>query len=984
MDNQIVSVIVNTVDRPNDLRRCLNAVFDQTYKNFEVVIVNNGKEGETRRLLKQFQREHSNLRVVEDKTKKLSYLFNVGWKNASPDASVFAYCADDTEPDKDWLKSIVDWLEEHPDTSVSGPTLSTTQPPGEMFALYNMMKRHFFLRPILRLYEYFVMEDKTFEPGHWPESGAFTMGAGIPLPHIKEPIEIDLLTSGNMGVTREAMEKVRGFDENFLFNHADGDLFIRLKKAGYKMIFHPEVKVLHHMRFGPTRFPEIMGRDTAFYYLKDVRPKSFRGWIGFFMNLGVFLTYWIFKAIQQRSLRQLKGISGFIHGATVFFKTNTPERNETLKKLAVFAAFLLLFGQSVRKLYPFKGMLAYGDAWPVPQSANQAWQYFRTAWDIHNPGINMPGVTQISFLLAPISLLLRVFSPEKLSWIVYVIAPLSLCFASAYWFLGKIVSSKYAKFISAFIYSVNPVTLGEILGGSVTTLYAHALLPPAVWYLHKSYQKAGVSREFVLFVLFTTLGYVASDHILIWIAPLMLIYVVRPIFNKDKRAILGNFIKSLAAGACVILLTLPYTFYYVKVALPFLGGGLRPDVLDFLLKNVGDTYNHWGIKQAIRFGGNLYEPLYGTDDLWARAGFIIPLLSFSWLILYAKEISKMLTLLYRRIDTWIHRSGEKLESRAAGGIDSRTAVSLAVTAGAILMILFIANARDHLFGFLSKFSFLLRFRNPSRPSMFLAFCYLPLIGLTIEKVIRFRWPKIVRAAIAGLIALPVTYFASPFFSGDLTMAKNRGTTYTIAPYYYEVGEWLTQKRLKTGEDFRTLWLPWNHEEAEMKLRYVDPLTYSVPINYGAYTEGGYLQNMKKTYCLLASEKSDAADRLAVVGVKYIVLNRNSKDSGRARCEYGYQTPWLAGAVGDFERILGGYKDFKLVKELSLVKIYENLAYDKSKIDASLSGFAPEDIGRMQRVKDVMIVIAGIGWLVTLLSLVVLEVKSSKCKVQSYS
>ncbi|PIZ42935.1 hypothetical protein COY33_02340, partial [candidate division WWE3 bacterium CG_4_10_14_0_2_um_filter_42_7] len=239
----------------------------QTYRNFEVVTVNNGKEGETRRLLRNYQKEKNKLTVVEDKTKKLSYLFNLGWKNASKEAEIFAYCADDTEPQKDWLENIVTYLTENPNSAVSGPTLATTNPPGEMFALHAMMKKNFLLRAILRVYEYFVMEDKTFEPGHWPESGAFTMGAGIPLPHIKTPVEIDLLTSGNMGVTREAMEKVGGFDEHFLFNHADGDLFIRLKRAGYKMIFHPEVTVLHHMRFGPTRFPEIMGRDTAFYYL---------------------------------------------------------------------------------------------------------------------------------------------------------------------------------------------------------------------------------------------------------------------------------------------------------------------------------------------------------------------------------------------------------------------------------------------------------------------------------------------------------------------------------------------------------------------------------------------------------------------------------------------------------------------------------------------------------------------------------------------
>jgi len=326
MKRPFVSVIINTVDRPKDLKRCVSAVLNQTYRNFEIVVVNNGVGEETRALLgeckvqtclpaRQGAKCKVNFKVIENKTKRLSYLFNLGWKNADPKAEIFAYCADDTEPDKIWLETIVNYLSEHPEAgAVSGPTLSMIEPAGEMFALYDLMKKTLVTKLFLRMYEYFVMEDKTFEPGHWPESGAFTMGAGIPLPHIKEPIEIDLLTSGNMGIWRSVMEEIGGFDERFLFNHADGDLFIRIKKAGYKLIFHPQVKVLHHMRFGPTRYPQIMGRDTALYYLKDVRPHSVRGWIGACLNLLVFNVYWIFKAVQQKDPKQLLGIGGFLWG----------------------------------------------------------------------------------------------------------------------------------------------------------------------------------------------------------------------------------------------------------------------------------------------------------------------------------------------------------------------------------------------------------------------------------------------------------------------------------------------------------------------------------------------------------------------------------------------------------------------------------------------------------------------------------------------
>lgn len=943
MKNPFVSVIVNTVDRPEDLKRCLGAVFSQTYKNFEVVVVNNGKEGETRRLLKTFEKENNKLKVVEDKTKKLSYLFNVGWKNASKESEIFAYCADDTEPKKDWLQNIVTYLTENPDSAVSGPTLATTNPPGEMFALYTMMKKNFILRAILRIYEYFVMEDKTFEPGHWPESGAFTMGAGIPLPHIKSPIEIDLLTSGNMGVTRDAMEKVGGFDENFLFNHADGDLFIRLKRAGYKMIFHPEVTVAHHMRFGPTRFPEIMGRDTAFYYLKDVRPKTLRGWIGAIMNLTVFLTYWVFKAFQQKNLNQLKGISGFIYGIFVFFKTKTLERNRILKKLVVLAGFLLLFGQAIRKLYPFNGMIAFGDAWPMPQNAEQAFGYFKTAWDTHNPGINMPGVTQISFMLAPISLLLKVFSPESLSWLTYIFAPLPLCFISAYWFSGKIVSSKVAKFLSAFIYSVNPITLGEIVGGSVTTLYAHALLLPTIWFLHKGFQKKGLNKSFLLFVVFLTLGYLASDHLLIWIVPLMIAYTVKPVFNKDRKTFVSNIFKSLFAGLSVILLTLPYTFYYLKIALPFLNGGVKPDVLQFLLKNVIDTYNHWGNKQAMRFGANIYENLFGTDYRWARFGFVIPILAFLSIPIHLKEILKK---------------------------EKRGLLIIFCALGAILTILFIANARGEILNFLARFPFFLRFRNPSRPSLLLAFFYSPMIALTLDKITSLKLSNLLaklRFVIIFGAFITAAYYAIPFFSGDMTLLRNRGNTYVIPAYYYKVTSFINNQRTSEKDNFRTLWLPWNHEDAEMKLRYLDPLTYSVPINYGAYAETSYLRDMKLVYGAFSKKDPQALDMLADAGVKLLVVNKNIKDPGKIKFEYEYQTPWLSGAPQRYEKILNGKiyaEKLEKIYDKDGVQIYNNLRYSKDEVSQEIAGFAPANgnVNKLQKIKDIAIIISLLSWL----------------------
>jgi len=46
-------------------------------------------------------------------------------------------------------------------------------------------------------------------------------------------------------IRRTAMEKIHGFDEKFQLYYEDTDLFVRVRSAGYKILFSPQVKVFH-------------------------------------------------------------------------------------------------------------------------------------------------------------------------------------------------------------------------------------------------------------------------------------------------------------------------------------------------------------------------------------------------------------------------------------------------------------------------------------------------------------------------------------------------------------------------------------------------------------------------------------------------------------------------------------------------------------------------------------------------------------------
>jgi hypothetical protein len=63
---------------------------------------------------------------------------------------------------------------------------------------------------------------------------------------LNKPHEIDAGFGTFMFVRQKALEQVGRWDENYFFYGEDLDLFYRLKKAGWKIIFYPEILVTHH------------------------------------------------------------------------------------------------------------------------------------------------------------------------------------------------------------------------------------------------------------------------------------------------------------------------------------------------------------------------------------------------------------------------------------------------------------------------------------------------------------------------------------------------------------------------------------------------------------------------------------------------------------------------------------------------------------------------------------------------------------------
>lgn len=78
-----ISVIVPVYNKINDLARCVNSLINQTFDNFEIILVDDGSQDGSAGLCDLFAKEHANIKVIHKSNGGLSDARNVGMEKAS-------------------------------------------------------------------------------------------------------------------------------------------------------------------------------------------------------------------------------------------------------------------------------------------------------------------------------------------------------------------------------------------------------------------------------------------------------------------------------------------------------------------------------------------------------------------------------------------------------------------------------------------------------------------------------------------------------------------------------------------------------------------------------------------------------------------------------------------------------------------------------------------------------------------------------------
>jgi glycogen(starch) synthase len=215
-----VSVVINTLNRRESLRRALVGLSEQTYPHFELVVVNGPSTDGTEEMVDAFD---GPIRLARCPEANLGRSRNVGVGVAAGD--VVAFLDDDAEPEPEWLTEIVARYDDPNIAGVGGPVFDV--PLGQV-----------------------VWDLCTCTRLGQPE----TSSEGPPSRYVGAGADPFLYLPGaNMSFRRSALARVGGFNGLLRHNYDDAEVCARVIDAGYGLTVLEDALVRHARAPNPAR-----------------------------------------------------------------------------------------------------------------------------------------------------------------------------------------------------------------------------------------------------------------------------------------------------------------------------------------------------------------------------------------------------------------------------------------------------------------------------------------------------------------------------------------------------------------------------------------------------------------------------------------------------------------------------------------------------------------------------------------------------------
>ena len=110
MDEKLVSVIIPAYNIEDYIGRCLDSIISQTYKNLEIIVVDDGSRDHTGEILDNYAKKDRRIKVIHKENGGVSSARNKGIEAAEGD--YIGFIDGDDLIESEMYKTLVDLLEE--------------------------------------------------------------------------------------------------------------------------------------------------------------------------------------------------------------------------------------------------------------------------------------------------------------------------------------------------------------------------------------------------------------------------------------------------------------------------------------------------------------------------------------------------------------------------------------------------------------------------------------------------------------------------------------------------------------------------------------------------------------------------------------------------------------------------------------------------------------------------------------------------------
>lgn len=279
-----VAVVILNWNGIDDTLECLDSLLRQTYTDFKLVVVDNGSTDNSKELLDQYQKNHSDkVEVIYNKT-NLGFAggVNVGINHAlKNDFEYIALFNNDATADKNWLKSLVDEIENDNIGICTGLLLhgdgKTIDSTGDWYTTWGL--------PFPR-----NRNDKTDQA---PAGGLVFSASG-----------------GSSLYESSVLRDIGLFDVDFFAYYEDTDISFRAQLAGYKIAYTPNAIAYHKQGATSKKLPGFAVYQT-FKNLPLLFVKNVPARLLVPIGIKFYFAYWLmfFNAVfKGNSKSAIKGL----------------------------------------------------------------------------------------------------------------------------------------------------------------------------------------------------------------------------------------------------------------------------------------------------------------------------------------------------------------------------------------------------------------------------------------------------------------------------------------------------------------------------------------------------------------------------------------------------------------------------------------------------------------------------------------------------